>query len=182
MDRPIWLLDVDGVINGHPRLCGWDRPPRRLKAGFPVYYEPRLIDRIRAVHATGLAEVRWSTTWCGYPAELAQLEDQLDLHLERAFGGRPSTKTWADLKLQAAVDVLEQGRRLIWTDDDDADVAPQFSAVVADAEQAGRALLIAPQSELGLRLEHLDAIEAFAAGVIHRSGGSCGPAAAPMVR
>ncbi len=52
---PGLMLDVDGVINGHPRLCGWDGPPRRIKAGFPVHYEPQAIDRLRRIHTSG----RW---------------------------------------------------------------------------------------------------------------------------
>ncbi|WP_203761402.1 hypothetical protein [Paractinoplanes deccanensis] len=154
---------MDGVINGHPRRCGWDSPPKRIKPGFPVYFAPELADHIRAVHTSGLAEVRWCTTWCGYPFELAQLSAMLDLPFKPAFGDRPAHLTWADMKLAAAVEVLKSGRRLIWADDEEADVAPQFSATVADAEQEGRALLIAPESERGLRPEDLDRTEKFAA-------------------
>lgn len=158
---PVWLLDIDGVINGSPREAGWGGPPSKVKAGFPVYYEPRLIDRIRAVHMSGRAEVRWCTTWCGWPDQLKHLGALLDLDLSSAFGDRPASKTWADLKVEAALDVLREGRRLIWTDDSEVSAACDLFPLLARAEFEGRALLIEPVSERGLRPEHLDSIEAF---------------------
>jgi len=161
-DPPIWLLDVDGVINGHPQHAGWGDPPKRASPG-PVYYEPRLIDRIRDIHARGIAEVRWCTTWCDYHLPLGRLEKVLGVSFERAFTDRPMSKTWAELKAEAAVAVLDGGRRLVWTDDDEADVAPRFYPVLDEAVRDGRALLIAPDSNRGLQPIHLILIEAFAA-------------------
>lgn len=161
---PVWLLDVDGVINGHPHHAGWGDPPKRVSPG-PVYYEPRLIDRIRAIHAAGMAEVRWCTTWCDFRIPLAKLEQALDVEFERAFTVRPMSKTWAELKTEAAVAVLEGGRRLVWTDDDEADVASGFYPVLGEAVADGRALLIAPDSNRGLQPEHLELIEEFASDV-----------------
>jgi len=161
-DAPVWLLDVDGVINGHPRFAGWGRPPVKTSPG-PVYYEPQLIDRIRALHQSGTVEVRWSTTWCGYPVQLKQLGEVLGLDLASAFGDRPMSKTWADLKVDAALAVLAEGRRLIWTDDSEVDAGRRLFPEIAAAEAEGRALLIEPVSQRGLQPEHVDQIEEFAA-------------------
>jgi hypothetical protein len=163
---PVLLLDVDGVINGHPDHAGWQSPAVRLPVG-PVYYEPAAVDRIRRLHTAGHAEIRWATTWCGYPDELARLGRLLELDLPSAFGDRPDHKTWGDLKLEAALAVLDDGRPLIWVDDEEAAAARQLFPAIARAERLGRALLVTPVSEHGLRPHHLDSIEVFCSD--HRS-------------
>ncbi len=64
--RPVWLLDVDGVINV-PRP-GWNAAPRSGNAcsagtAFRIRWAPALLDRIRALHHTGSVEIRWCSTW-----------------------------------------------------------------------------------------------------------------------
>jgi hypothetical protein len=159
MPRPVLLLDIDGVINGHPQRCGWNRPPHRIKVGLPVHYEPQVVDRLRALR--DVVELRWCTTWCGLPV-LQVLEDRLDLCLPRAFEHRPMSKTWGDMKVEAAMAVLAEGRRVIWVDDEEAAAGRRLFPEIARAEREGRALLVCPESELGLQPEHLDAIKAFA--------------------
>lgn len=83
----------------------------------------------------------------------------------RAFGDRPMSKTWAELKVEAALAVLTSGRRLIWTDDGEVDAGRRLYPGIAAAEADGRALLIQPVSRLGLQPGHLGLIEAFAASV-----------------
>lgn len=158
---PVLLLDVDGVINGHPRRCGWDGPPHRLKVGMPVYYEAQVIDRLRELHNTGAVAIRWCTTWCGIPRALDQLSTQLDLPFTPAFGDRPMSKTWGDMKVEAVLAVLSEGRRAIWADDEEATAGRRLFPTIAKAEADGRLLLVEPDSNLGLRPEHFDAIEAF---------------------
>ncbi len=63
--RPVLLLDVDGVINAFNP--GWGDTARAKCAGLTVRWSPDMVARIRALHASGLDEVRWSTTWCGFP-------------------------------------------------------------------------------------------------------------------
>lgn len=157
---PVWLLDIDGVINANKP--GWGAAPRRIRcAGFTIRWAPALTVRIRQLHCSGAADVRWSSTWCGYPTQLDELASQLGLHFERAFTGRPDPKTWADMKADAAMAVLAEGRRLIWTDDDEAEIAAAFYPEVADAQHDGRALLISPRPNRGLQPDHLDRIAAF---------------------
>jgi hypothetical protein len=157
---PVMLLDVDGVLNGHPRHAGWNAPAVRLPVG-PVYYEPAAVDRIRTLHDSGAVEARWCTTWCDYPDQLARLARLLGLDLPMAFGDRPDDKTWGDLKLEAALAVLEEGRPLIWADDEEAAAARRLFPAIARAERLGHALLVTPVSERGLQPGDLDRIEAF---------------------
>lgn len=159
--KPVLLLDIDGVINGHPRRCGWDGPPRRLKVGMPVYHEPQVIDRLRQLHASGAVEIRWCTTWCGIPRALDQLSKQLDLPFAPAFGDRPMSKMWGDMKVEAVLAELSEGRRVIWADDEEATAGRQIFLAIAKAEADGQLLLVEPDSSLGLRPEHFDAIETF---------------------
>ncbi len=163
-NQPVWLLDVDGVINarraGHPGepvvTPVWSATCHRE---FKVRWSPVIIGRIRDIHDSGTAEVRWCTTWCG---DTATLEDALDLPAftpcwTEYTNGRDAG--WA--KLAAAREVLAQGRRLIWTDDSEVPERdwPLYDELTAD----GSALLIRPDKLYGLRLSDLDLIEAFAA-------------------
>lgn len=158
----VWLLDVDGVINAS--RPGWGRAPRSAMAyangtGYRLRWEPGLIDRIREANLARHVEVRWATTWCDHAAELSRT---LGLTLPVAFGPRPAHLTFDEQKVRAAIEVLDAGDRLIWTDDSVVPVAlsmyPRFAYAVDD----GRALLIAPRPSRGLREADMDAIEAFA--------------------
>lgn len=159
-EPPIWLLDIDGVINANKP--GWGEAPRRIRCnGFVIRWAPKLIDRIRELHRVGEHEIRWATTWCGFPEQLDELSRRLGVRFERAFTERPMSKTWAEMKAEAAVAVLAEGRRLIWTDDDEVPTAPQFYPAIGLAERDGRALLIAPRPNRGLQPEDLDRIAEF---------------------
>jgi hypothetical protein len=63
--RPVWLLDVDGVINGTGR-AGWQQAPRAGTAfasgiGYRMRWAPQLIAGIRALLPH--VDVSWATTW-----------------------------------------------------------------------------------------------------------------------
>ncbi len=167
--RPVLLLDVDGVINAFNP--GWGDTARAKCAGLTVRWSPDMVARIRALHASGLVEVRWSTTWCGYPDQLAALGVLLDLHVESAFTQRPMSKTWADLKVEAAHSVLAAGRRLVWADDSEVGAARRLHPPIAAAEADGRALLVQPDPERGLQPADLDAIDAFVRLCVAPNGG-----------
>lgn len=159
---PVWLLDIDGVINA--TRPGWHRAPSRSTVvdsfGQPwvLRWEPALIDRIRKVHG-GLAEVVWCTTWC----------PDAD-RLERLWGLPELRRSWTDhrhgyaaneAKRQAARDVLESGRRLVWTDDT---AFPSKGPFVDELHGMGDALLVKPDARRGLLGEDVDAIEQFLRG------------------
>ncbi|WFE26462.1 hypothetical protein O7623_24530 [Solwaraspora sp. WMMD791] len=62
--------------------------------------------------------------------------------------------------LDAAREVVAQGRPLIWTDDAE---TPTNGPVYEELTASGRALLIAPLPNRGLQPAHLDQIEVFVA-------------------
>ncbi|GAA2370120.1 HAD domain-containing protein [Dactylosporangium salmoneum] len=157
MVPPVWLLDVDGVINvAEP---AWTGAPRRGAAtaegvGWPLRWSPRLVKRIRQLHRDGVLEVRWCSTWCAWPEQIARALRMPCL--DRAFGDVPDASV---AKLAAARAVLRGGRRLVWTDDV---VVPEPGDLHDELTAGGRALLIRPDPRHGLTPAHLDAIEAFA--------------------
>lgn len=159
MNPPIWLLDVDGVINVNKPA--WHAAPHTSHARdngteWRIRWAPQLIARIRALHRSGLADVRWCTTWC---SQADQLERIFHLPpLGRAFEGEPRGIHCSAAKLKAARAVVAEGRALIWTDDDE---VPTSGPVFDELTAGGRALLIRPDSRGGLRPEHMDEIEAF---------------------
>jgi hypothetical protein len=156
--RPVWLLDVDGVLNAN--RPGWGAAPRSGMAyaggmGFKIRWAPALANRIRIMHRSGLVEIRWATTWCPWAG---QIENLLALPaLGRAFDGEVNGTAARLAKYAAAQQVLAEGRRLIWTDDD------AIPADGPDREALAGALLIAPSPRRGLQPEDLDAIEKFIA-------------------
>ncbi|MDI6103968.1 hypothetical protein QLQ12_35795 [Actinoplanes sp. NEAU-A12] len=160
---PVWLLDVDGVINAN--RPGWHAAPRRSmvysaqdRCEYRLRWAPTLIHRLRRLHASSAVELRWCTTWC---PEAHLLERLWRLPpLARALTCDPVPKgTHAHpLKLDAARQVLAAGRPLIWTDDE---AVPTDGPVFAELTAHGQALLIAPSSSRGLQPADLDAVEAF---------------------
>ena len=158
------MLDVDGVLNAN--RPGWGAAPRKATAfadgtAWTMRYAPALIGRISTLVKSSAVDVRWSSTWCPHTDQLARV---FGLNFPAAFGDRPSNKTWAELKVEAATDVLAAGKSLIWTDDDEVDAARTLFPALANAEADGRALLIAPRSNRGLQPEDLDRIEHFLKG------------------
>lgn len=166
VEKPVWLLDVDGVVN--TTRPGWGGAPRRSHVwsgadhtSYVIRWAPALIDRIRDLHVGGEVEVRWCTTWC---PEADRLERLWHLPpLLRALDADPMPRgadCWP-LKLAAARDVLASGHRLIWTDDE---ALPQPGAAREELTAGGQALLIAPRANRGLQPEDLDHIARFAVG------------------
>jgi hypothetical protein len=167
MNRPVWLLDVDGVVNvARP---GWDAAPRSGNAyadgtAYRMRWAPALIERIRLLHCNGNVEIRWCSTWC---AEAEQIERLFGLpRLERSWHHDLSATTAPAAKLDAARAVLDQGQHLVWTDDTE---VPTSGPIHEELTRTGRALLIAPSPRRGLQPEHLDAIEAFTANAVAAS-------------
>ncbi|GAB3152935.1 hypothetical protein GCM10027290_44810 [Micromonospora sonneratiae] len=163
---PVWLLDVDGVINA--ARPGWSAAPHRADVWsptdhcqYPLRWAPTLVDRIRALHVAKSVEVRWCTTWCPDADQLERLWRFPPL--DRALAENPVPKGsygWP-LKLAAARKVLASGRRLVWTDDE---AVPPDGPDRDELVQDGRALLIAPSPRRGLQPDDLVAIEAFLSG------------------
>src|SRR3712207_9363265 len=61
-DRPILLLDVDGVLNA-ARVdlpAGWERGTFN---GYVLTWDPTITARLRELHVSGRVEIQWLTTW-----------------------------------------------------------------------------------------------------------------------
>lgn len=157
----VWLLDVDGVINA---VC--HRPAehhRRFVAnGFPITYDPAITSRLLHIHTSGLAELRWLTTW----EELANVHLIGELgwpRLELA-GARPATEVYGWWKSEVAEQVYLQGHRVVWTDDDlGHSLSLGYMDWVSSADP-DRLLAISPSFETGLTLEEMDRAEEWLQG------------------
>lgn len=157
MPTPIWLLDVDGVIN-----CtsgGWHGSPWQAWISdsrgrdWKIRWAPSLVREIREIHESGLAEVRWCTTWCEGDS-VRKLERLWNLpRLRSAFRADPADlQVYDGLKQAVAMRTLaEENRPVIWTDD----LAPPRTS------RGARWLTIKPKSATGLRPHHIVAIRMF---------------------
>lgn len=154
-DKPIWLLDVDGVIN-IDRSSWYESPHWGIAyyrgTPYKIKWCPSLVKRIKAVIDADSATAMWCTTWC-------EAADQI----ERLLGLPPLPRVFKDLprdfdvsnsrKREIAEDIVKSGVRLIWTDD--LAVSHDFAA------GNERVLAIQPSSNRGLTPEHMNQIEAF---------------------
>lgn len=158
-DVPVWLLDVDGVLNCTRPNWGerpWEAVVHVDGVPYKLRWSRKLIKRMLALYDAGKVEIRWCTTWCPI-AELVEKPMRLPA-FQRAFLSCLPGRKWDDVKLEAARDVLAAGRRLVWTDDTS---IPTGDSDLDAAAQAGQALLISPKSRTGLTPDQMDAIERF---------------------
>lgn len=148
----VWLLDVDGVINASK--AGWSAAPNSGWAfangnSWRMRWSPQLMERIRKVHQQPSVTILWATTWVGHTDQLERL-----FKLPALLSAGPTGMDVVD-KQTAALEILESGRRLIWTDDE---------AIPLTWFSGHDRLLIRPKPNRGLRPEHLDLIDNFVLG------------------
>lgn len=168
---PVWLLDVDGVINVDK--VPW--PGRHVKRtaysnyeAFKFLFSADLVNRIGILIRAHEVEVRWATTWA---EDCQQLESMfgwpslrpvlLPEECNRNASGPP--------KCMAANHVLlEEERPLIWTDDEWAYPQNLGSMEISkgDPHEAAYSwerdsLLISPRGQVGLLPGHMDMIEGW---------------------
>lgn len=176
MSKPIWLLDVDGVIGPFGRPEWPDEPVDIRVWGMPFGYSPMLIQAINMLSA--YVEVRWLTSWEHAAAD----------HLAPALGlpGFPvqersglQGKEWASdglhWKAVEAMCAIDEHRPVIWTDDDAWAPDDVFDAEWVAGEpthtemlvrnHAARCnvslLMIEPDRTVGLTPEHCRTIAEF---------------------
>ena len=75
-ELPVWLLDVDGVVNAS--RPGWGGPPATRSimaegAAWRMRFSPQMMAGIRAIATTSRAEIRWATTWVGHIDDLSRV-------------------------------------------------------------------------------------------------------------
>jgi hypothetical protein len=167
---PVWLLDIDGVVNALARGPVPDSfPPDDWRQYvveadipgmgrmlLPILVAQPVVEFIREVYESGRAEVRWHSTW--RTAAMTDLAPTLGLpgipiSIAPEWTQRPPG-WW---KLPAAQRVLASGRRLVWTDDDIDEYLDDVSATMREPS----ALLISPDPVTGLTQRDLDRITAF---------------------
>jgi hypothetical protein len=148
----VWLLDFDGVINASK--AGWSAQPFSGSVyangnSWRIRWSPQLVQRISRVHKLEHVRIMWASSWCGHTSRLEQLI-KLPPLLSAA-----STQMSNGSKLRAAQQVLDDGARLVWTDDE---------AIPLEWHSTEDKLLIRPRASRGLRPEHLDLIDKFVLG------------------
>lgn len=167
-DSPIWLLDVDGVLNAvtqAPDHLTWPD----YRSGFasargrrwPITYSPTVTSTVVQLSETRSAEVLWLTTWedeaNGDLVDLLGLP-RLPLAGQAAATGKEARYGWWKLQVARAVHELTPSRPIVWTDDD--------LAFDVEAREwiRDRGLGISPATRLGLDSGHLSEIRDF----VHR--------------
>lgn len=156
-----WLLDVDDVLNVD--LPSWPdgqwmaAQVRANGARHTIRWAPALIDAIRDLHATGVVDIWWCTTWSPWADKLEEIWGFPPF--PRCFDTLAPLRDRNRLKYAQALATVQAGVSLIWTDDEAIPTAgPQRAALTAE----GEALLIAPAAHYGLTPRHMDLITAFA--------------------
>jgi hypothetical protein len=178
MSAPLLLLDVDGVVNAIVGTAGhrpygqtdawiWTSHVAEDGVEYPIMVSRVVLTFIREAHETGMAEVRWLTTWEGGDAVLA-LARHLGLP-EFAIEGRQAEfpgkfsdfDHWWKLPVVERLVERDPGRPLVWVDDD-IPFSRRAERFLLAARRTGVPLLtIAPKTRVGLTLEHLEEITAF---------------------
>lgn len=168
---PVWLLDIDGVVNALARgpvqhswpASDWVQHvvratiPGSGRMVLPIFAARPVLDFVTRVQTSGAAEVVWHSTWReAAVTDLAPVLGLPSIPVSDApeWTARPGELWW---KLPAAQRVVESGRRLVWTDDDIPVVPDQVADLVAHDDT----LLIGPDPKTGLTPDHLAAIADF---------------------
>jgi hypothetical protein len=174
---PVWLLDIDGVINvlGREVPTTWPRSewvqrvifapvPERGVVGLPVLAARPVLDFVRRVHAAGRAEIRWHTTW--RTAAVTHFAPVLGLPgcaMSIATEWRePEAPLW--WKVPAVQRETARGRRVLWIDDEiDAhrEGPPATAAAITALDTDPYAVLVSPDRDRGLTPADLERLAAL---------------------
>jgi hypothetical protein len=159
MDRPLLLLDIDGVIS----LFGFD--PALPPAGrfLSVDGIPHFLSADAAAHVLALAD-EYELVWC------SGWEEKADEHLPFALGvpsglahlafappGETGPRHW---KLAAIDDFAGPGRALAWVDDAHDETCHAWAA-----QRAAPTLLVATDPAAGLTAQHRAQLSSWARGL-----------------
>lgn len=177
MTLPVWLIDVDGVLN----IIGWDQDKVTEEWGdtydframdFRIRVSPRMLKTARSWMDEGLVDPRWLTTWedlanahlierLGWP-ELPVAGRRAESKLERPRRLSESHEFYREdvgwWKLEFVQAVYETGVPVVWTDDEIRTVRSAMEWVSSVADE-GRLLAVSPNA--GLTPGHMAAIESF---------------------
>lgn len=161
--RPVWFLDVDGVLS--PYQPEWRETflygDGRSSVGM-VPFRQSVVDRVHWLHASGLVEVQWLTTWAD-----EELGEWSRVGLGPFLtGDRDAEGPFSWWKANAVHDFLSShpDRQMVWTDDD-IEVNPHRARRIREAGGA-RLLAVCPHRDRGLTDEDLDGIEVWLTNLI----------------
>ena len=188
--RPLWLLDVDGVLNAVAHVADrsvWtDWQEGAARAGgvdWPILFSPTAMRAVRSMHEDGLAEIRWLTTWrtaandslrhlVGLPAfpvegmtppgDQSPSSQEGDVHESVAsHGGLFGQRGSEWWKLTVVREVVDrQGGDRPLVWTDD-DLRFEPEAAAWVRDHVRTALLVAPSTRTGLAPEDLQTIRSF---------------------
>lgn len=183
-EKPIWFLDIDGVVNALPRNGKGDRDEfsktdvvvfdqdTGIPTVYPIHYRPNVVDFINRVHRQGLAEIQWLTTW-GRSAQMFAHAVGIDVfghtmappgtwwHVPAQFGSLEYVCWRPDWwKLQVIRDTPNiANRRFVFTDDD---LGREVKAIIrTEVAPKENSLLITPHPTYGLNNQMLMLIDSF---------------------
>lgn len=169
--KPVWLLDIDGVINANP----YQKPTHVWPEGdwietqvadsngrkWPFMTAAPVIDFIQDVVWQDKAEVIWLTTWQNDAQKVAAEFRVPELAVVTNPMDKRHRVSWIHTwwKLQEALAIADWGRPIIWTDDDiGLEVRGFWKDRIRDKINS---LLISPNGNEGLHPKHLARIEEF---------------------
>lgn len=167
---PVWLLDLDGVVNAASRTFPTHAWPAETWQGievedeegitWPIKAARPVVEFIKGVHEAGRAEIRWHTTWQAHALHVGRQIGLPDFGVQEApeykeYGAEGWWKSPAARRILA-----EEGRDLVWTDDD-ADLELGRDERMELATLGRRLLIVCPDSRTGLCRKHLRRIDKF---------------------
>lgn len=167
MGKPLWLLDIDGVINadfnsrGHARIWGNEIHQTSI-FNHKIQYAPRLIKFINQISRH--TEIMWCTTWGGR----AETDFAPGVGLLGGWASIVDVTGEQSLELSSFGDKLVafnalksggylRGRKVVWADDD-------LNSSLAKSLKSGGdvdLLTVIPYGSVGLTPAHLDKITTF---------------------
>lgn len=172
-DKPLWLIDIDGVLNAYkysrrkPNTWLWGEEVHNLRLVtdygiFAVWVAEGLVRFLSDIHASGLVDMQWCTTW----ADEANTVFAPAFNLPELPVAAHPDETILAWKHRAAIDASERGRRLIWTDDDAIDKGAKLKVKNNLANHSHLTvekdlLLIIPNPKVGLTPADCRSIAAF---------------------
>jgi hypothetical protein len=157
--KPIVLCDIDGVLRffGDSR---WPGVPAVATVGSARFeYARPLVNRVRALIASGTVDWAWVTTWCDridlirevwdLPGFAPHSDEPVTAAAWKFYINGPDAMVMKLTALQAAIDT---GRPVVHIDDH-----------VALGIATERFLSVRPETDAGLTPADMDAVEAFIA-------------------
>jgi hypothetical protein len=176
MTKPVWFVDVDGVINvlvdyvNKPHLDSCSDWETIDVNGYTIVFSPTLVESVNALSET--IDIVFLTTWV--ESAVNNLAPALGLNIKNflrsdgsnssfEYQGNDASKRW--WKLNGILDHINNDHRpFVWVDDDMSNEVKR--AILGRAAFEGvENLLITPNSKIGLTEQHIGIIEAFTSRV-----------------